>query len=138
MDACREEILYILVALDVFAAGDIGVRQFIHQSDFRFACQHCAKVHVLDGNAMVLNLVAGNDFKSFDKFSGFSAAVRFHQSHNHIDAFLFEALSLDEHLPGFSNPGPVPEIDLQFTPVGAADKLKKAERFFIGLHWVFP
>ena len=60
MDAGREDVLDVLVALGVAAAGHVGVGQLVDEGHLRLAGQHGVDVHLLDGDAVVF-LAAARD-----------------------------------------------------------------------------
>ena len=77
VDAGGQNILHILVALGVFAAGDVGMGQFVHDNDLGAAGEDGVGVHFLDGDAAVIDdFAAGDQFQAVDESLAVSARGR--------------------------------------------------------------
>ena len=80
VDARGEQLEHVLVALPVLRAGDVGVRDLVDDRDRRAAREHRVEVHLLDGDAAVLDLAAGDDLETADERRGLRPAVRSRRS----------------------------------------------------------
>ncbi len=74
-----------------------------------------------------MHLAPGNNFQAFDEFGRLRPSMGLHQPHDDIDPLFEQAVAFLEHLPGFSHPRPVTEIDLQLPALGAANQSQEAE-----------
>jgi signal transduction histidine kinase len=75
VDAGRQELLHVEVAFGVATAGDVGVRQFIHQHQLGVARQDGVRVHPREGLAVVVDGALGDDCQSFEQLLGLGSAV---------------------------------------------------------------
>ena len=86
VNAGREDLLHVLVALGVAAAGHIRVSQLVDERDGRAARQNGVDVHLVDGDAVILDPSPRNDFQAFDQRRRVGAAVRLDKADDNIDA----------------------------------------------------
>jgi len=77
VDSGCEEFLDVLVALGVFAAGDVGVGELVDDGDLGFAGEAASQVELLDCDAAVFRFSGGGELRGFDEGGGFGAAVGF-------------------------------------------------------------
>ena len=56
VDVRGQQFLYVLVTFTVLAAGNIRMRQFIHQHDLRAPRQNGIQVHFFKKSALVFQL----------------------------------------------------------------------------------
>ncbi len=89
------------------------MRQFIDKSYFGVARQHSFQVHLLQQYASVLNLFSGNHFQALDELGRIRSPVSFDKPDNHVDAFLLQTAPFKQHLPGFPDSWPIPQINLE-------------------------
>ena len=107
VDARDQQVLHVLITLGVLTARDVGVGQFVHQGDLGPPGQYRLQVHLFENDTAILHLAPGNDLQPGNEFGRLFAPMGLHQPHDDIDAFLFQAVALLEHLPGFADPGPI-------------------------------
>ena len=117
----RQEVLHVLIAFGVLAAGDVGVGQFVHQGHFGPPGQDRVQVHLLEDDAAVLHLAPGDDLQALDEFGRLCPSMGLHQPHDDIDPLPLQAVAFLEHLPGLADPGPIAEIDLQLARAGRGE-----------------
>ena len=125
VNAGGEDVLNILVSLGVFAAGDVGVGQFIDDGHLRVAVDDGIDIHFLDDDLVIFDFSPGDDFQPFDQFGGFGSAVGFDEADDDVDFLSLEAVGLLEHAVSFTDAGAVSQINLQPAPLGPADHLQK-------------
>ncbi len=97
------------------------MRELIHQSDLGLACQDGVHIHFLDDDGAVDVAAARDDLQAIEERCRLPAAVGLDQAHHNVDALAFQPVGLFEHLPGFPDAGAISEIDLELSPLGAAD-----------------
>ena len=96
--------------------------------------EHRVEVHLLQHDAVILDLAAGHLFQLADLRDGFRPAVGLHEADRHVDALLPQAVSLLEHFVGLAHAGGEAQVDLQPAALLAANQLK--ETFRIGMRGV--
>ena len=83
VDPSIQQLKYILVAFTMLAAFNVGMREFIDNSNARVSSQNRIHVHLFEQCASVLNLFARNLLQLTSQFGGHFTAVRFdHADHN--------------------------------------------------------
>ena len=125
VDARPEQLLDVLVALRVAAAGGVGVCQLVDQADGRAPGQDRVEVHLAEGDAPVLDLPGRDDLQVADLLGGLGAAVGLDDADRHVDALPLEAMPLAEHGVGLAHAGRRAEVDLEPAPLLAADQVEE-------------
>ena len=115
VDPGVEHLLDVLPALLVARAGNVGVRQLVHQRDFRVAGEHRVQVHLFERRAAVLQLGPGDDFQAVEQRDGLRAPVRLGEPHHDVGAALGAAVPLAEHGVGLAHPGRGSQVNPQMT-----------------------
>ena len=74
----------ILITLAMFAAGNVGVREFIDQHDLGAARQDRVHIHFFENGALVFDFLAGHRFHLFGKFFDTLTSVCFDKSDDYV------------------------------------------------------
>ena len=125
VDPGAEQVLDVLVALGVAAAGGVGVGQLVDQADGRPAGQDRVEVHLAEGDAAVLDRPRRDDLQVADLLGGLGAAVGLDEADRDVDALLLEPVPLAEHRVGLAHAGRRAEVDLEPAPLLAADQVQE-------------
>ena len=113
VDAGVAQLLDILPALRVAAAGGIGVREFVDQRDGRLAHQHGVDVEFIEPVRAVDDGAAWQDFERSDQRFGFGATVRFDHADDDIGPALEQFGPFAQHLESLADPGRRAKKDFQ-------------------------
>src|SRR5450759_4775188 len=113
VDPRVQQLQHIFVALAMFAALDIGVRQFVHQSDPRVPRENGVDVHLFEERALVLDRFARYCFQIRDQVTHRFAAVSFDYYDHHIFAAGVPADRLGQHGVGLAHAGSISEKELE-------------------------
>ena len=70
------------------AASDIGVSEFVDESELRIAGDKAVQVHLLEMAVLISDGAAWDDFKAFQQRFSLFAAVRLDHADDDIHAFL--------------------------------------------------
>jgi hypothetical protein len=112
-DARRHQLLHVLPALLVPAAGDVGVRQFVHHRYLRSAGKHGVDIHLFEPGVPVADLPPGHHLEAVQQRGCRQATVRLDEAHHHVLSPLLEAMRHSQHRVGLAHPGGVGEPDVQ-------------------------
>ena len=110
-----EDFLHVLVAFAMAAAGDVGVRQLVHQCHLGPPGQDGIHIHFLENGAAVFDFLPWDDFQLPGQVFNPLAAVRLHHSDHHVFATAAAANRFAEHAEGFSHTRGVTQKELQRT-----------------------
>ena len=124
VDFGGENFLDVFVALAVFAAGDVGVGEFVDQDDFGMSRDDGVDVHFLEHRAFVLELFAWNGFELAEELFDAFAAVRFDDADDDVLAAAAAANGFAEHAEGLADAWRVAQEKLE----DAAGFLRAARR----------
>src|SRR6185437_1321968 len=116
---------HVLVAAPVAAAGDVGVGDLVDDGDLRLALEDRLQVHLLDGDAAVLEGLAGDGGQTGDERRRLGAAMRLHEAEHHVDAAPLERVRLLQHAVGLPDPGREPDVELEPAALGAPEHLEE-------------
>ena len=78
-----------------------------------FARQRRVEVELFNQRAAILHLAVGKDRQAFEQLLGFLAAMRFHETDDHIDPFPERRFAGRQHRIGFADAGAGAEKYLQ-------------------------
>ena len=87
VDPLAQQLLDIEVAFRVPAASDIGVSEFVDESELRIAGDKAVQVHLLEMAVLISGGAAWNDFKVFQQRFSLFAAVSLDHADDDIHAF---------------------------------------------------
>ena len=103
----------VLIALFVFAAWNICVRQFIDQHDLWLPRQHRVHVQFFKEGALVFHSPSGNRLQLFGQLDDARSLMGFDESNHHIFAPIAAADGLAEHVKSFAHARGVAKKDLE-------------------------
>ncbi|MCY1432958.1 hypothetical protein D9M71_489760 [compost metagenome] len=121
VDAGVEQLLHVLPALGVAAAGGVGVGQFVDQHQRRRGLEQAVEVHFLEGDAAVLAAQHGLLLKATKQYLGFSAAVGFDHPGQHLHTLALLGVGGLEHGEGLADAGGGAEEHLQPAPASSRE-----------------
>src|SRR5262249_32923200 len=116
IDFCVEKLLNIFVALTVSAAWNVGVSEFVNESDGWLPGQDGVHVHLFEDGAFVFDFAPGNGLKLRTQFFNSFAAVGFDDPDDNVFAARVPANRFTEHAKGLANAGRVAEKKLEAAP----------------------
>ena len=135
VNAARQQLLDVEIALRVAAAGRVGVGELVDQRDLRMPRDQRVEVHLLDGLILVLDPLARQDFKAVQQRLRLGPAVGLDDPDHDIDAGLqFGARAL-QHLVGLADAGSGTDENLQpagliaLSPGGFQERVRRGPFF---------
>ena len=96
-DARCHELLDVLPSLLVPRAGDVRVRQLVHERDVGLASEDGVHVHLLEGAVAVGDPSPRNHLEVGDLGGGLRSSVRLDETHDDVLAVVAPAAALVEH-----------------------------------------
>ena len=120
VDAVLEQLLDILVALGVAAAGNVGVRQLVDQDQARPPPNRGVDVELAQDTVDVDSRLARQDLEPLQQRLGLLAAVRLDHAGDDVHAFLALGPRRLQHLVGLADARCRADEDLEPTDVGAS------------------
>ncbi len=114
-DPSVQKQFHVFPTLCPDGAGNVGVREFVHEANLRRAGENRVGIHLLETRAAIVDDLARNDFEPFGFRDGIFAAVGLEITDHHVHALFPELLALFEHLVGLADTGGVAHEDLQFS-----------------------
>ncbi len=117
VDTCVEQLLHILPALLVAAAGGVAVGQFVHHGDGWLARQQAVEVHLLQPLLTVHVDLARLDGEFVEQGQGLLTAVGLHHADQDVDPLLGLFPHRLQHGVGLAHAGGGPEKDFQLALV---------------------
>src|SRR6266536_607913 len=123
VDVGIQQLLDVLPALGVAAAGVVGVGQLVDQAELRLAVQQPVDVHLGEGSAADSGHPAGGHLQPGGPVLGGAAQVGLQVADHHVHPGGLQVAGLTEHGVGLSHPGGRAEEDLEPAALGAARHL---------------
>ena len=117
VDAGTEQLLHILPALLVAAAGGVAVGQLVHHGDGGFSCQQTVQIHLLQPLLAVQVQCARQDGELVEQGQGLLAAVGLHHPDQDVDSLPGLLPHRLQHGVGLADAGGRAEKHLQLAPV---------------------
>ena len=103
VDAGRQQLLDIHVALGMAAAGRIGVRKLVDQDEIGTAGEDGVQVHLRKGLPAMRDGAGRNGLQPFDQRRSLLAAMRFDHADDDIDALGLQRPGGQQHLEGLAD-----------------------------------
>ena len=113
IDAGREQFLDILPALRVPRAGNVRVRQLIHQNQGRLARQRCIEIEFQQPPVAVMNFLRRQPLETIGHDFGFDATVSLDDADDDVDVLQQLLACRRQHGEGLADAGRGAEEDLQ-------------------------
>ncbi len=113
VDAGREQLLDVLPALGVPAAGSVGVGVFVDEQQARVTRQRRIEVELVHDQIAVDDRLARQDLEALEQRLRLDAAVGLDETDHHVPPFGFRAASRREHGVGLAHAGRRPEKYLE-------------------------
>ena len=108
-----QQLDHVFIALGVFAAFNVGVREFVNQRHRRLAGEDRIHIHFGEDGAFVFDLLARNHVHFRNQIDDALAAVGFDHAHHDVLAAAVAADAFAEHAVGFAHAGRVSEEDFE-------------------------
>jgi predicted transcriptional regulator len=124
VDAGIQQFHHVLPTALVAAAGDVAMRQFVHQRDPRLAGEQGVEIKFLQRAALMLDAPARQHVESVQQRLRLHAAVRLDQADDHVGALLLQFAPARQHRVGLAHTGCSAEEDGQ-PPAALALQLAK-------------
>ena len=118
VDAARQQLLDVEIALGMAAAGRIGVGELVDEGELRAARDQRVDIHLFESLVAVVDPLARQHFQAREQRLGLGAAVGLDDAHHHVDAGLELGMGALQHLVGLADAGGGADKDLQLA--GAA------------------
>ncbi len=115
VDPGVQQLLDVLPALAVPPAGDVGVRQFVHQDHRGLPPQHRVEVHLLEVGVPVGAVDARHDLQAVEHRLGVAAPVALDPADDDVRAPVLSAPGLVQHPVGLADTGSGTEVHPQPT-----------------------
>ena len=113
VDAGSQQLVDVLPALGMAAAGHIGVGVFVDQQQARPARERRVEVELLHDLIAVDDRLARQDVEAFDQLLGLAPAVRLDQAGHNVAPTRFLGAGGGEHGVGLADAGRGAEKNLQ-------------------------
>ena len=110
-DAGVEQLLDVLPAFGVGAAGHVGVGELVDQRDLRMPGQHSLGVELGEARPPVGQHPPGDDLQAFEQLGDARPAVRFDEADDDVGAPGEPAPALVEHRVGLADAGGRAQVD---------------------------
>ncbi len=105
VDAGGEQLLDVLVALGVPAAGDVGVCKFVDQNQLRSSLACSVDVEFVEDAVDINGWLARDDFEPIEQRLGLLATVRLDHAGDDVDPVLQLSAGGQQHLVGLADAG---------------------------------
>lgn len=105
VDAVRQDLLDVEIALGMAAAGSVGVGELVDEYQGRAADKDGVEVHLVEDAPLVVDLAARDQLIAFDQRQGFLAAVRLDDADHHVHAVGQPGAAGHQHLVGLADAG---------------------------------
>ena len=130
IDAQIQQLFDIEIALRMAAAGRIGVGELIDQDELRTARDDGVQIHLVEGSAVIINVLARNDLKAVQQRLGFLAAMRFDDADDKVHPLFLLGMRGLQHFVGLTDPGRGADEDFQLagTPFLAPGRFEQVFR----------
>ena len=116
VDAGLQQLLHVLVALGVAAAGGVGMGQLVHQDQLRVTAEGGVQIELPQGNISVAHRLGGQLLQPLGEGQGFRAGVGLDVAGHHLDALALGLMGGGQHGVGLAHTGGVAEKNLQKAP----------------------
>src|SRR4029077_8570887 len=110
------QLVDVLPAFRMAAAGHVRVRVFIDQQQVRSARERRIEVELLDHLVAIRQWLAGKDVETLDQLLGFASPVRLDQPGNHVAPGRPLRARSTEHRVGLADARCCAEKNLQMSP----------------------
>ncbi len=117
VDAVRQQLLDVEIALGMAAARCVGMGEFIDQRDLRTPRDQRVEVHLLERLVLVVEPLARQHFEAFQQRFGLGPAMGLDHADDDIGAGLQPGMRALQHLVGLADAGGGADEDLE--PAGA-------------------
>src|SRR5205823_9180935 len=102
-----QNLHYILIALSMLAAFNIGMREFVNQHHRRFTRQDGVYVHLFEDCALVFDLAAGDGVQSGCQLCYWFTPMRFNDANGYVFPTAVAADGLAQHVVSLAHAGRV-------------------------------
>ncbi len=113
VDACIQDLLDILVALDMPGAWNVGVGQFIDQHHFGMPRNNGLGIHLFERYPAVGDFLTRNHLQIPQLRLRLGPTVRLHVAHHHVGTPALAAVPLVQHRIGLPRSGSRGQVDAQ-------------------------
>ena len=108
-----KQLEHVLIALLVAAAGDVGVRQLVDDTQRRLSREDGVEVHFLQHHAAVVDPASRHDLEIADPRLGIGTAVGLDESDHDVDAFAPERVRVFDHRVGLADARRGADVDAE-------------------------
>ncbi len=119
-DARGENVLHVLPAFLVLAAGGIRVRELVDDRDLRLPCEDRVEVHLLEDGPLVLHAATRDHLEVADPCPRIRPAVSLDERDDDVHASRSHRVRVVEHLVRLADARRLPDVDLQVPALGIA------------------
>ena len=115
IDTLIQQVHYILPTLLIPTAFYIGMRQLVHNNDFRMDTDDSVKVHFLEFLTLIEYLTPGNYGQSRQHRLRTGTSMRFHIAYIHVYPIVQQVMDFLKHTISFAYTGNHADVDLKLT-----------------------
>ena len=115
IDTLIQQVHYILPTLLIPTAFYIGMRQLVHNNDFRMDTDDSVKVHFLEFLTLIEYLTPGNYGQSRQHRLRTGTSMRFHIAYIHVYPIVQQVMGFLKHTISFAYTGNHADVDLKLT-----------------------
>ena len=113
VDVGGQNVEHVFVSFAMLAAFDVAMGEFVDQDDLRMTRKDAVDIHLLEGDALVLDCFTGNLLELFGQLCRARPAVSFDHADDNVFSALVTANRFAEHVVGLADAGRVAEKEFE-------------------------
>src|SRR5262249_29262861 len=120
-----EQLHDVFPALPVSRTGDVGVRELVDDGDLWRTRDHRVDIHLLEGDAAILDSLTRHDLEVASLCFGVDATVRLDEADDDVDAAAPEVVRLIQHSVRLADAGGRADVHFQLSSFAVLNEGKE-------------
>lgn len=120
-----EQFQHVFVSLAMARAGNVRVRQFIHDGNGGLTRNDCVQIHLFKDAAAILDFPERHALQIADQRRRLRATMRLDEGNDNVHALLFQQARVFKHLTGLADTRRCADVNAQFRPLVFAEPGKQ-------------